>query len=233
MRCPGRQGGTEDSEEIAMFAKDLYEFMQARSDWPHQWKLTQLDALADSEKPNYLKLPSNVKEIDKKSIRYREQPLTYLEPKRFLDFCNGRNTITQDTSGIESNSYDDDVEEVKTYEGNTLYIRNRQNPQYWTTWDDTHLVFDSYDKTNEDTLQNSNSIIYALLVDELVLADDTIVDLPIGLMSLFQAELNREAHLRIKKQISPVDEKRALAGWSLQKTHMRAKKKKRSNFGRN
>ena len=226
-------GGTEDSEEIAIFARELWQYMQGRTDWPHQKKLIQLDALADSEKPNYLKLPDNVSEIVKNSLRYREQQVTYLESDAFLDFTNSRNTIVKDDNGIESNSYEDNVEIVDSMAGVNLYIRNDKNPTYWTTFDDEYLVFDSYDSVNEDTLQNENSSALAYVNDDLVIADDSVVDLPIGLMSLFQAELNREAHLRIKREISPIDEKRALAGWNTQKKKRRAKLKKKSGFGRN
>lgn len=225
-------GGTEDSEEIAYHAKDLWDFMQGRADWPHQKKFIQLDPMADSEKPNYLKLPTVVNEIVKNSLRYREKPVTYLSPEVFIDMLNSRNNIVKDSNGVESDSYDDNVQVVSSYEGIPLYIYDDRNPTYWTTFDDDTLVFDSYDKVNEDTLQNSNSSVLAYVTTELIIADDTIVDLPAGLLSLFQSELNREVSLRIRREVSPIDEKRALTGWALEKTKRRAKLKSKQGFGR-
>ena len=139
------------------------------------------------------------------------------KPDEFVSFIMERNTIVKDSNGLESNSYDDNVEEIVSYEGITLYIRNDANPCYYTSFDGEYLVFDSYDKTNEDTLQNCNSVAYMTLKKELVIEDDHIIDMPEQLLPLFQAELNREAMLRIKQQDSIVDSKRAMVGWSLQR----------------
>ena len=224
-------GGTEESEEIAVFARELFDFMATKHDWPYNKKLMQLEPLADSEKPNYLKLPDNCQDVE--FIKYRESDVTWLTPESFLDIMNGRNTIIKDTNGIERNSYDDDVEEVLSMEGVTLYVRNSRNPQYYTSFDGVHLVFDSYDKTNEDTLQNVNSTALLTLKPELILSDDHIIDLPPHLLPLFQAELNREAILRIKQQDSAVDAKRAITGWALQRQKAnRLNKRAKMNFGR-
>lgn len=224
-------GGTEESEEIAVFARDLYDFIQTRYDWPYSKKLIQLDPLSDSAKPNYLRIPVGVQDVE--FIKYKENDIKYLHPEQFLGIINQRNTIIKDNAGIESNSYDSNVVEILSYEGVTLYIRNNKNPQYYTSFDGVNLVFDSWDSVNETTLENDNSSAYVTLKKEIIIADSTIIDLPEHLLPLFQAELNREAMLRIKQQDSPVDARRALAGWALQKEKSnRLNQHKRNSFGR-
>ena len=209
-------GGTEESEQIANFAAQLYEYMHSIYDWPHGKLLTQLDALGDSAKPNYLLTPTNVGEI--LWLKYREQDINWLTPENFLDFVNERNTITKDSGGIFQDSLADNTDIITSFEGIRLFIKTNADPTYYTSFDGEHLVFDSYDSVKESTLQNSNSAIHAVKTDTFLIQDAALPDIPDNMYPLFQAELNREAHLRLKQVESPVDAKRALISMSVQRT---------------
>ena len=212
-------GGTEESEQVAMFAESLYEYMHSIYDWPHAKILTQIDALGDSEKPNYLKLPANVQELE--WLKYRDEPVAWLSPLDFFEHCNERNAT------------DANVIEVTTFEGNTLKIRNDKQPEYYTSFDNDHLVFDSYDADLDTTLQNTHTDAYAVKSLAFTIADDYEVDIPSNLYPLFESELKRECNLRLRQQDSPIDAKRALAGWAKQRTKAdRVNKTKKQGFGR-
>ncbi len=224
-------GGTEESEQIANFASQLYEYMHSIYNWPHGKILTQLDAVADNTKPNYLLIPSAVGEIH--WLKYRQKGLTWLTPEAFIELTNQRNTITKNSSGVFESSLADNTEEVTSYEGIPLYIKYDADPTYYTSFDGNYLVFDSYNKTNESTLQNSNSAIHASKTSALILQDNAIPDIPDNLYPLFQSELNRESHLRLKQVDSPVDAKRALISWASQRTKSdKVNKKAVKGFGR-
>ena len=123
-------GGTEESEQIANFASQLYEYMHSIYDWPHAKLLTKLDALGDNTKPNYLKIPTTIGEI--LWLRYREKEITYKTPEDFLDFVNQRNNITKDSGGLYQDGFDSNVQVVTSFESVRLFIRNDLDPTYYT-----------------------------------------------------------------------------------------------------
>lgn len=224
-------GGTEESEQIAGYAVQLYEYMHSVYDWPHSKILTQLDALGDNEKPNYLLIPTTVGEIY--WLKYREKDITWLTPENFVDLCNGRNNLVKDTNGVYQDNLADDTDIINSFEGVRLFIKTNSDPTYYTSFDGKHLVFDSYDSINDSTLTNANSIVHAEKTSTLAIDDATVPDLPDSMYPMFQAELNRECHLRLKQIDSPVDAKRALVGWAVQRTKSdRINKKAIRGFGR-
>lgn len=212
-------GGTEESEQIAGFAKQLYEYLYSIMEWPHSKLLTQLDAVADSSKPNYLKIPETVNEVV--WLRYRDKDVQWLSPYEFMTLCDARN------------SSDTDVTEVTGFEGNTIKVRTDVAPTYYTSFDNEYLVFDSYDSTLDTTLQNSQTDAYCVRSATFTISDTFQPDMPDSMYPLFQAELNREAHLRLKQTDSPVDAKRALSSWSKQRTKVdKVNKQRIRGFGR-
>lgn len=224
-------GGTEESEDIAGYADQLYTYLYSIFEWENSKIFIQLNPLGDSEKPNYLQLPDNIGKVY--WFKYRESDVLWRDPKDFIEILNSRNTITKDDSGVETSTLADNTEIVLSFEGIKLYVKNNAQPTYYTSFDGKNLVFDSYDKVNESTLQNSNSSAYVSRTNDFLVNDTFVPDLPDNLVPLFQAELNREAHLRLKQIDSPVDAKRALTSMSKQRTkNDRLNKKKIKGFGR-
>ena len=224
-------GGTEESEQIANFASQLYEYLQSIYEWPDSKILIQLNPLGDSEKPNYLQLPENAGLVE--WIKYKNADITWCTPEEFINITNARITTTKDSGGLETITLHENTEEILSFEGISLYIKTDANPIYYTSFDSKNLVFDSYDKVNETTLQNSNSMAYLSRTKEFLVNDTFVPDIPDRLIPLFQAELNREAHLRLKQVDSPVDSKRALASMSVQRTRSnRLNKQRIQGFGR-
>jgi hypothetical protein len=215
-----QDGGTEESEQIAMFAEGLFEHMHAIYDWPYTKLLTQLDAVSDNTKPNYLKVPQNVIEVE--WLKYNDKNVTWLDPLDFVEMANSR--LSTDTN----------VETVTGYEGNLIKIRNDRDPEYYTSFDNEYLVFDSYDSNSETTLQNTNTDTYVVRQPSFSVSDTYTIEIPDSMLPLFEAELKREASLRLRMQDSPIDAKRALANWARQRTKVdKVNKTKKKGFGRN
>jgi hypothetical protein len=215
-----QDGGTEESEQIAMFAEGLFEHMHAIYDCPYTKLLTQLDAVSDNTKPNYLKVPQNVIEVE--WLKYNDKNVTWLDPLDFVEMANSR--LSTDTN----------VETVTGYEGNLIKIRNDRDPEYYTSFDNEYLVFDSYDSNSETTLQNTNTDTYVVRQPSFSVSDTYTIEIPDSMLPLFEAELKREASLRLRMQDSPIDAKRALANWARQRTKVdKVNKTKKKGFGRN
>ena len=214
-----QDGGTEESEQIAMFAESLYEHMHTIYDWPYTKLLTQLESVSDSTKPNYLRIPNTVSEIE--WMKYRDENVSYLDPLDFVELCNER--LSTETNVVE----------ITGFEGNTLKIRNDINPTYYTSFDNEYLVFDSLDTNLETTLQNSQTDAYVVKKPSFSVSDTYVIEIPDNMLPLFEAELKRESSIRLRQQDSPVDAKRALINWSKLRTKAdKINQKKKKGFGR-
>lgn len=144
---------TPEALQVANIIKTTFFEMSATRNWPQQKRSFVLDALADSNKPTHMKLPALVKELI--TVRYdkRRNPadrkmvedVTYLNPEDFLHMTNSRNETSAN------------VDLVTDFGGIQFKIRKDVPANYWTTFDDSYIIFDSYDNTVEATMQSSNS----------------------------------------------------------------------------
>ena len=101
---------TIESQQVAQIIKTCYYEMIANRNWPHTRKLVQLEASGSLSRPNYLKLPDNLKELVTISYNMgtdaepRFVELKYKEPDALnltatLAVLEGnRDTLAQNTS---------------------------------------------------------------------------------------------------------------------------------------
>lgn len=186
---------TVESQQVAQIVKTCYYEMLSNRNWPHTRKLVQLDASNDLAKPNYLKLPENLKELI--SIYYETQKITdskieltelkYKEPDDFLRYVNLRN------------SSNDNVETVIDFSGTKLLILNDIAPSYWTSFDDTYIITDAYDSAIDDTLKKNKSQCLAFVIPSWEDEDDFVPDLPIDAFAALQEEAKSTAFFVLKQ----------------------------------
>ena len=201
---------TIESTQIAKEAKHVYYELMDRDDWPHLLKAINLEAVSDTARPNYLKIPQDVTRID--AIRYETTKSTdtnrsfdvieYLTPHSFLERVLSRN------------STDSDVTTVTNSEGVPMFILNDSRPYYWTTFDDEYIVFDSYDSSVDTTMQASKSIAHVKEIPPWTHSDTFVPDMPDQMFSTFVAEVTAAAFNYWKQGSSPRDEARAARGVS-------------------
>lgn len=142
---------TAESEQIAAIIRSTYNALMVSRDWPHQRKLVKFTASGDTALPTHLKLKSNVKHMlflnynkfKAGETRKKYLPVKYLDPDAFL---RRQNALNSDS---------DNVDLITDPTGVELLIRNDTPPEYYTSFDDNTLVFDSYDSAVDDTLQES------------------------------------------------------------------------------
>lgn len=204
----------EISEQIALEAKNTYFDLMQSSDWPHLEILTQLTALADSAKPNYMSVPADLTEVY--NIRYNvataadTQPkwenIKYLSCAEFLSHVQSRNPS-------ESN-----IQTVNSFESVPLYIRNDIGPTYWTSFDDNYIVFDSFDSGVDSTLQASKSSCLGKDLPAWTAADSFIPDMPAKLFPAFLAELKRKCFVYFKDTQSPEDIRTSFRALAVQRS---------------
>ena len=151
-----------------------------------------LDASGDVNKPTHMRLPNTVRKLD--WIRYdrrleaddplRYDDITYLSPEEFT------------ARVLERSSEDADVLTVTDFSGAKLLIRTDKGPDWWTSFDDTYVVFDSYDSDVDSTLQQSKTMAYGAVGASWTMTDTFEPDLPEHLFPILKAETLARAALR-------------------------------------
>lgn len=196
---------TVEAQQVATIIKTCYNEMISNRDWPHLRKLVQLDSLADITKPNYLRIPKGMKEMlfFKYDFHLADQTrsvmsdVKYKEPEEFLRYLAGRNNTFAN------------IEEITDFSGSKLLIQNDKPPMYWTSFDDLHIVTDSYYKAAEDTLQASKTQCLAYMEPKWVHTDDGIPDLPEEAFAALEEEAKSTAFVAIKQMANQKAEQKA------------------------
>lgn len=186
---------TFESQQVAQIVKSTYIAMMSNRNWPHQMKLLSLVASGDDSLPTHVTIQDPIKEMI--SINYnkardgetrrRYQAMRWLEPDDFLRHTNRRNSdesnidIIVDPSGIE------------------LLIRNDLAPTYWTSFNDSTIIFDSYDNSVDDTIQESKIQARAYVMNSWVHVDDAIPDLPDEAFTALLEEAKSRAMFKLKQ----------------------------------
>ena len=77
-------GDTVSAMGVAQVIQNVYDELITQLDIPGSDYLTGLESLSDVARPNYLKMPENLKKIH--WIKYNNADVEYLTPKSFVDF---------------------------------------------------------------------------------------------------------------------------------------------------
>lgn len=225
---------TEESLQVANIIRTTYRAMIDNKNWPHLKSLFQLPGLSDTSTPTHMRMPDDVKEIETHTVlRYNKRKAAdtrdkyervhYRDIEWFLNHTNGRN------SSLAT------VQTVTDIGGATLYIRNDKQPEWWTSFDDEHIVFDSFDNAVDSTLQQSKTQLVAYREPTFSLVDAFIPDLPSESFSGLLAEAKSICFELLKQSFSQKVEQTSLRQkrW-LSRKDWRAKGGIRyPNYGRN
>ena len=221
---------TVESQQVAQIVKSSYFALMHIRNWKGNRQLLQLIASGDPALPTHVTLPDNLSQLEfvnYDSHRHGQNRkiytnIKYLYPDEFLRRQNGMNNeadyidIVQDPSGVE------------------LLIRNDVPPTVWTSFDDKVIVFDSYDKLVDNTIQSSKIQAYGFVTPSWEMTDDFIPALPEEAFTLLTEEAKSKASVKLRQQSDPKAEQEAVRQnrW-LAGQQWRAHKGARSpNYGR-
>lgn len=186
---------TFESQQVAQIVKSTYFAMISNRNWPHTKRLISLEASGDVSYPTHVTVQSAIKEMI--SINYnkvrdgetrkRYEQVRWIDPDDFLRHTNRRNSDA------------DNIDVIVDYSGVELLIRNDVHPTYYTSFDDSVLVFDSYDKSVDDTIQESKIQARAYVIPEWVPDDDFVPDLPEEAFSALVEEAKSKASMKLRQ----------------------------------
>ena len=165
---------TLESTRVASIVEGKYNAMMSNRNWPHQRQALTLTPRSDSDFPTHMSIEEEVKEVivinydvansSSTSKQYKE--MKYKTPDDFLRFINPRSTANTNVETITDDS------------GVELFIINDKHPEYYTSFNDTDLIFDSYDSGVDTTLQGSKTQALGYVMPVFSMTDDYELDIP-------------------------------------------------------
>ncbi|NOQ73240.1 MAG: hypothetical protein GQ574_14630 [Crocinitomix sp.] len=186
---------TVESEQVANIVITSYRDMMSNRNWPHQRSAAVMTARGDSNYPTHMILSDDVKELI--SVRYnkatvgetqkRYGDVSYKSPDNFLAYTNPRNN---DNSNVEVVSDDSGID---------LLIVNDAHPTYYTSFDDTNVIFDSYHNGVDSSLQASKVQALGYILSELTFSDTATPTMPDEALSALIEESKSRAQLKLRQ----------------------------------
>jgi hypothetical protein len=196
---------TPDSLQVAQIVKSTYFELIGNKNWPHLRELLSLDSSTDSDKPTHMKLPELIKEMEwiKYNIRKTSDTFDKFEPMEF---------VHPDEFLVRTNAYktdQTDVTQVTDFSGVVFNIKNDIAPEFWTSFDDDFVVFNSHDNTVDSTLQSIKVQSSGFREPAWTHADTFTPDLPSEAFPALLAEAKSATFLRLKQMPDQKSEQQA------------------------
>ena len=192
---------TREAMQVANIIKECYEHLLYVREIKTRNSLITFDSLSDLSHPTYLRFKDNVAQIDvlkyfdTKNDRYVDVQL--LQPKDFLD------------RSLNLNPKEPNVQNIVDFTGINLNVYTDRAPQYWTSFDDEHIVFDAYDAEVENTVQESKAVSYGVYLPEFKLEDTFVPDLAPQHFSYLLSKAKVMTAMELDKEYNQLEDDRA------------------------
>jgi hypothetical protein len=182
---------TVESQQVVEIVKNVYDDIISRGNLNSNKTLFNLVGSTDPTKPILMTRPDGIDRVD--WLKYNCQKLAdtvpnwvmmqYLPVDTFVDYMHQWN---QNLTGIQQFDH--------LVNGYTIRFtfRNDIAPKYFTSLDDTTLMFDAFDNTVDTTLQSSKTIGYGFKATNFVRLDSFVPEL---LPQQFQLLINEAKSL--------------------------------------
>ena len=196
---------TIESEQVAYVIRDVYYDLINNIEIPEHRKLITLTALGSTSTPTHMQIPDGIRRIEE--VRYNQvksgatakdyNRISWMEPEAFLQLSLSRNST-------------DSTIVTVAVDGGEVLISNNKAPDHYTTFDDSFLIFDSYDSAVDSTLQSSKFIVWAIQEPTFTMSDTFIPDLDVDVFPWFLNEAKSVAHVEINQRANPKAEQVSL-----------------------
>lgn len=203
---------TTESLQVAHIVKTVYNDIQARLDLPEHYNLFSLTASGDNTKPTLMTRPTDVMNIE--WVQYNKvqsgdtDPIfTKIEFLPLDQFLLMQDALHVSDSTVASFSQTEGSDTI------TFIYRNDKAPDFFTTYDDLTLIFDSYDSAVDTTLQSSKTRCYGRKDQEFTLSNSFTPFLDRDASTLLLNEAKVLAFAELKQMGHDVARQWANRGW--------------------
>lgn len=203
---------TVESQQVVKVIKTVYDDIQSRSDLNVNKTLFNLDASTDPSKPVLMTKPTTIDKLI--WIKYNKitsgmtvpawGDVKYLTPVDFLDYTHQMDPTSSNMASMSV-----------TNEGFTFvfYYFTDRGPNYFTSFDDTTLIFDAYDAGVDTTLQTSKSLCYGNLKTDWAEEDTFTPNLQPEQFALLLNEAKSLAWIELKQTPNTKAEQTSRRNW--------------------
>jgi hypothetical protein len=179
---------TVEATQIANICRSVFYDVITTVDLPEHAELMTITGLSNSAKPNFMDA-DGITEI--KELRYNVSEtlgeleyklINYVPPDEFV-----QRIVTRDTTATEVILVQDPTS------GISLPIINDKMPDYYTSFDDRYLCFDSYKSTVDVTLQTSKTMVLGIKIPSFSMVDSATPDMDDTIFPYYLAEVKSRA----------------------------------------
>ncbi len=209
---------TPESLQVVKVIKTVYDDIISRGDLQSNKTLFNFTPSNDTSKPVLMYKPDNIDRIE--WLRYN----TFLQGDtdaawRDITFIPIEHFIEQMQMGNVTETNMESFEFVTDGFVFTFYYRNDTAPHYYTTFDDNTVIFDSYDKSVDTTLQSSKTLAFGSKKTTFIEEDSFVPSLQPQQFALLLNEAKSLAWAELKQTSHGKAEQTARRNWRhLQKT---------------
>jgi hypothetical protein len=234
-------GDTSESLQVATIIRQKYFDIINRLELPDHYQMVQLNPSTTTAEPTLMYVPDGVQDI--KWIKYYDSnvldgnsntsvsthainvdltstPTTGIAPpgylyvpilpfQQFIDMVGAFNKADTDVSTYTftdtSNGFNTSYE---------IKYKTSGQPKYCTILSNYYVFFDSFDKTQDDTLQASKTLAYGAVIPVFKMEDSFIPDLAEEQFPLLLNESKSLAFFELKQQPHPLASQEVRRGWS-------------------
>lgn len=212
---------TREAQQIARIIKETYYHLLHVREIKCKNDLIQLHSLSNTKYPTYLQFNEDVTNIDQFKYFVKDEnryvDIQWLEPEEFLE-----RSLQLSKKFFDPNVTN--VEKIVDFTGVTLYVYNDRHPRYYTSFDDTHIVLDSWDSEVEHTVEEENTVVYGIKLPEFKLEDTFVPDLSPQHFGYLYSQSKVQAGNELLKEIDRLELDRAKKQLITSNEHSRRQK---------
>lgn len=201
---------TETATRVANIVKECYYEIISAGDLPEHYTFFELETSGDPNKPTLMTIPENVVTIQ--SLKYNKTDTSTVE---FRDvYFMPLDTFMERMYNLED-TQDNVVHWTHTISGSTIdfLVKNDKAPEYYTTFDDHTLVFDSFVEDLETFLVKNKTLAYGQVLPSFSLTDEYIPSIDAKQFSLLINEAKRQVYNELRQSENPLAAQRARKAW--------------------
>lgn len=202
---------TTESQQVADLIEVVYNDIIAQGDFPESYKIYQLTETSVST-PNVMSLPTNVTSMEWLKYDKREtgdtesnfEDIKYMPLDQFLQYTLN---FTNDTGDVDEVSVTIGLDSI------TFKCYTNIHPTYYTTFNDSTLIFDSYDSSIDTYLRKTKTLAYGTTVPSFTMSDSFTPELDAKQFTILFNEAKALAWAEVKQAQHPKAERNARRGW--------------------